>query len=66
MPVIHCKKCHHEWEGKFHSKCDWCGAESYVLEEQSDLENLLYDKDKLRELVEGLRKELKTGDDPFS
>ena len=51
MPLLHCKKCHHEWEGKNDSICDWCGAEGYILEEQTDLEKLLHDKQKLRELM---------------
>jgi hypothetical protein len=51
MPLLHCKKCHHEWEGKNDSTCDWCGAEGYILEEQTDLEKLLHDKQRLREFM---------------
>jgi hypothetical protein len=65
MPLLHCKKCHHEWEGEFHSKCDWFGAESYILEELTDLEELLHNKDKLIEIIELIRKMWKIGDDPL-
>ena len=51
--------------GKFHSKCDWCNAESYILEELTDLEELLHDKDKWRSLIEGFRKLLKYGKEPL-
>lgn len=59
MPLLHCKECHHEWEGNFHSKCDWCGADSFILKELTDLEELLHDKNKLNKLIDGFRKMLK-------
>lgn len=31
MPLLHCVKCQHEWEGKQDSKCDWCGSAGYIL-----------------------------------
>lgn len=65
MPLLHCKHCHHEWEGEFHLKCDWCGAESYILEEQTDLEKLLHDKDKLNNLIDGFKKMLKNQKEPL-
>jgi len=65
MPLLHCKHCHHEWEGEFHSNCDWCGSESYILEELTDLEELLHDKNKLIKIIEWGRKMWKIGDDPL-
>lgn len=38
MPLLHCYGCHHEWEGTNKSKCDWCGGDSYVLEEVTPFE----------------------------
>jgi len=38
MSLLHCKKCHHEWEGEENSKCDWCGEDSFVLVETTSLE----------------------------
>lgn len=41
MPLMHCTKCHHEWESlSKDSHCDWCGAESYKLKEKTELEKL--------------------------
>ena len=41
MPIYHCTECDHEWEGcKNHAKCDWCGADGYVLEEKAPIEKL--------------------------
>jgi hypothetical protein len=51
MPLLHCKKCHHEWEGESDSKCDWCGADGYILTEQTDLERFFADKDKWKKLI---------------
>lgn len=33
MPLMHCKKCHHEFEhyGSEKATCDWCGGDAYVL-----------------------------------
>lgn len=42
MPLLHCNECHHEWEATSKGeKCDWCGADSYVLEEKTALEKAL-------------------------
>jgi hypothetical protein len=41
MPILHCKECHHEWEGSADSKCDWCGAGSTILRDRSELEQML-------------------------
>ena len=57
MPLLHCKECHHEWEGMPDEKCDWCGAESFTLEEQTPLDKLLADKENLARLVNKLIKE---------
>ena len=36
MYLLHCKKCHHEWESvEDEGICDWCGAGSYPLAEHS-------------------------------
>jgi hypothetical protein len=57
MPLLHCKECHHEWEGESQSICDWCGAEGFILEEQTTLEKLLADKENLARMVNKLIKE---------
>lgn len=46
MPILHCSKCHHEWEGRYKSTCDWCGAEARVLKDKSELEQMI---EKLRD-----------------
>jgi hypothetical protein len=56
MPLLHCKKCHHEWEGESHSICDWCGAESFMLEEETPFEKLFKDKRKLAIMINRLIK----------
>lgn len=39
MVIYHCSECHHEWQWvkeespKDYEKCDWCGAEGYILPE---------------------------------
>jgi len=38
MPLLHCCECHHEWEDAEKSECRWCGAESYVLADETMLE----------------------------
>lgn len=40
MPLLHCKFCHHEWEGKKESRCLWCLGPSYVLAPSTPLEDL--------------------------
>ena len=44
MPLMHCNKCHHEWEGSKRSKCDWCSSKGYILEEKTPLEKLINSK----------------------
>ena len=42
MPLLHCKKCHHEWESSnVNSTCDWCGSKSYVLEDKTCFERFI-------------------------
>ena len=41
MSLLHCEKCHHEWEGEKDSKCDWCGEDSYILKEKTALEEMI-------------------------
>ncbi len=42
---VHCNSCHHEWEctDEDGRKCDWCGGESYILEDETPLENIEID-----------------------
>ena len=49
MPYYHCNKCHHEFES-FPEKrgaecvnpsCDWCGGDSYILEDETPLEKMM-------------------------
>jgi len=42
MPYFHCDTCHHEWEGsKKDTKCDWCGSQGYILEDETPLEKAI-------------------------
>lgn len=43
MPLLHCTKCHHEYEGQKTTKCDWCGAKGHVLEEKTPIERWIED-----------------------
>lgn len=43
MPLMKCKRCHHEWEGQREDVCDWCSGESLVLDETTPLERMLSD-----------------------
>ena len=40
---VHCNECQHEWEctDEDGRKCDWCGGESYILEDETPLEKML-------------------------
>jgi len=45
MPLFHCRRCHHEWEGiAGQVNCDWCGAYGYIIEEETVLEKFLKDR----------------------
>jgi hypothetical protein len=62
MSLYKCTKCHHEWEGPklkprslgwshtIVSTCAWCQAPGKILEEETDLEKMDFDK-LLKELV---------------
>ena len=42
MPLLHCKKCHHEWETiKKKERCSWCGGKSYVLTKYTSMQIML-------------------------
>ena len=45
MPHFKCTKCHHEWDDikKETNICDWCGAQSNILEEQTPFELFIKD-----------------------
>lgn len=49
MPLFHCKKCHHEWEGSKteEPKCDWCGAGGFIIEDKTPVEKMV---DKMLEM----------------
>jgi hypothetical protein len=40
MPLLHCSKCHHEYEthADVAERCDWCRGYGYILEKQTPLE----------------------------
>jgi hypothetical protein len=41
MPLYHCTKCHHEWEGgKRDNICAWCKAKGYILRKKTALESM--------------------------
>ncbi len=44
MPLVHCQKCHHEWEAASKDElCDWCGKPGTVIAEKTFLEKMLED-----------------------
>lgn len=39
MPLWHCNKCHHEWEGtEDHNVCDWCKDDGHIIEKVTPFE----------------------------
>ena len=52
MPYLGCTKCHHEFEGDKDRKCNWCGADTTVLEEQTPLEKLCSDPNKIIKILQ--------------
>ena len=45
MPLMHCTKCHHEWEcSDKESCCDWCGSPGRVLEDKTPREIVNWDE----------------------
>lgn len=61
MPLFHCGKCHHEWEGPldFNSICDWCGAKEPRIMVKTPMELFM-------KSIERARKELKQGGPYFT
>lgn len=53
MPYVHCNECHHEWECAKgdEGKCDWCGGDFYILEDETPLSNMLKKVDVIAELL---------------
>ena len=41
MPLLKCRDCMHEWEGKLNSICDWCGGNSRMLEKETPFEKCI-------------------------
>ena len=54
MPLLHCNKCHHEWEGNPISKCDWCNNDGYILEEKTVIEEAFFGEH-IREVIKMFR-----------
>jgi len=46
---VHCNNCHHEWEctSEDERECDWCGGESYILEDKTPLEKMTENVDNI-------------------
>lgn len=44
---VHCNECHHEWEctNEDERECDWCGGDSYSLEDETSLEKMALNVD---------------------
>jgi len=55
MPLRHCKECHHEWEGDC-EECDWCGADSLILQKETPLEKMCKDPNKLINILKKIGK----------
>jgi len=56
MPLLHCKSCHHEWEGS-RTTCDWCDCEGEIIQEKTSLEMMLSDPIRLNDLIRSIAKE---------
>jgi hypothetical protein len=60
MPLYHCESCHHEFEhGRvLRVKCDWCGADGYLIQQQTAFEKFLSSdwQKTVKELVDEFRK----------
>jgi hypothetical protein len=55
MPLFHCIKCQHEWEGTLtQDGCDWCGAPGTILETETSLETMLR-KNTYKEIIKKLK-----------
>lgn len=49
MPYWKCKSCHHEFEKAVEEvpSCDWCGSTSYILENETPLEKMMNEIEKV-------------------
>lgn len=56
MPLFKCKECHHEWENSTKRRCEWCGADSYVLEAKTSTERAFEALLSNKKLVKNLRR----------
>lgn len=54
MPLLHCNKCQHEWEGLEKSKCSWCKSNGYVLQEETDFEKFV---ERIYDFMTNIKKE---------
>ena len=44
MPLLHCTKCHHEWEKsnlEKHFVCDWCHSPGKIIEKETPFERFM-------------------------
>ncbi len=42
MPLLHCSKCHHEWESvKESDTCSWCKSPSILIEKVTPFEKFV-------------------------
>lgn len=39
--LLHCTRCHHEWEGTEGGRCDWCDSDSRVIERTTPLGRMI-------------------------
>ena len=56
MPYLKCRKCHHEFEGKEDEQCDWCGADTSILEKETPLEKMCKNTDEIIEILQEINK----------
>jgi len=54
MPLLKCRNCMHEWEGKSDSKCAWCGCKGRILEEKTAFEKYVADMKEVQKDIENL------------
>lgn len=43
MPLFHCTKCHHEWEGVKDEPCAWCQASGKVIDDSTPFARMIRD-----------------------
>lgn len=41
LVLLHCTRCHHEWEGTEGGRCDWCDSDSRVIERTTPLGRMM-------------------------